>query len=81
MTSPWQEWKKKNKERQQTGEVRPWDIFNPDTDYIDEETSNNRLSICEQCEHFTAVKSCTECGCFMPVKTRLTEARCPVGKW
>jgi len=45
MTNPWQEWKKKNAERQATGVVRPWDVFNPDTEYADDPTALDRWNI------------------------------------
>jgi len=52
-----------------------------------------RLGTCQACEHYVAAtKSCgplvTEaftdsplCGCFMPAKTKLKTASCPLGKW
>ena len=81
MTSPWQEWKKKNLERQQTGVVRPWDMLNPETEHVEEDVQKARYAECEGCEHFLASKQCTECGCFMPIKTKLLHAKCPIGKW
>ena len=81
MTSPWQEWKKKNAERQASGVVRPWDFINPNTEYCDESQQKERYSVCEDCEHLTIAKTCTECGCFMPVKTKLLHASCPLKKW
>jgi hypothetical protein len=81
MTSPWQEWKKKNLERQETGVVRPWDMLNPETEYVDEEVQKSRYDLCEGCEHLMATKQCSQCGCMMPIKTKLLHAKCPVGKW
>ena len=53
-----------------------------------------RIQICEACEHYVAsTKSCGTlglsaldpdsplCGCFMPAKTKLKTASCPLGKW
>ena len=79
--SPWQEWKEKNAARQQTGEVRPWDFLNPDTEYATDAVAEARMKICEGCEHFMATKQCSECGCFMPAKTKLLHAQCPIRKW
>ena len=43
---------------------------------------DKRISICEGCEHFIKItKQCSKCGCFMKLKTRLTDASCPIGKW
>jgi len=81
MTSPWQEWKKRNAERQARGEVSPVDFLNPETDYAPVDEIRRRYSMCEECEHFMKTKQCSECGCFMPLKTRLLNAKCPVGKW
>lgn len=81
MTSPWQEWKKKNAERQQSGVVRPWDVVNPDTEYANDVVQKERMAICEGCEHLMITKQCSQCGCSMPVKSKLKYAVCPVGKW
>ena len=82
MTNPWQEWKKKNSERQATGVVRPWDILNPDTEYADNPTARQRWDICEDCpELIKATTQCKNCGCFMRLKVKLEEATCPLGKW
>ena len=49
---------------------------------VSDEVAEARMSICKSCEHiFKPTLSCTKCGCFMKVKTILTAARCPVGKW
>ena len=42
--------------------------------------AKRRMDTCRSCEkyrHFV----CMECGCFMPVKTRLRAAECPLKKW
>ena len=53
----------------------------------------SRLTTCEACEHFVpSTRSCgplvTEaftdsplCGCYMPAKTKLKVASCPLDKW
>lgn len=40
-----------------------------------------RYSICESCPYFTKLKTCQVCGCFLPSKTKLIYAKCPLGKW
>ena len=41
-----------------------------------------RIDLCAKCPHLiTKLNVCKKCGCFMPAKTRLTGARCPIGKW
>lgn len=57
---------------------------------VNTEISNARIQICESCEFYGAgqVKGnfikdqlCQKCNCFMPVKTTLVNAKCPIGKW
>ena len=46
------------------------------------EYAKTRILICRACKeynHFT--KTCDVCYCFMPGKTLLKGASCPIGKW
>ena len=61
--------------------------------FVNATIRTERYNTCEGCEHFvTTTKSCgplvTEaftdsplCGCYMPAKTKLKVASCPLGKW
>ncbi len=41
-----------------------------------------RLSICSECPRLIKpVQLCKECGCFMPVKTKFKNNKCPLDKW
>jgi len=41
-----------------------------------------RYTICKECPHLRKItKTCTKCNCFMPLKTKLKEVSCPIGKW
>jgi hypothetical protein len=63
-------------------QVRPWDLLNPKQKRVDEEEKNRRLAICERCEFFRqASRTCKKCGCFMNLKSTLSQASCPVHKW
>jgi len=74
--SPWARWK------QNLGETRPWDLINPQTEYVDKAISDERFSICKSCpELINATKQCKKCGCFMELKTKLEKAVCPIHKW
>jgi hypothetical protein len=76
MTSKWQEYKEK------LGETRPWDILNPNTEYVEEAESTRRYDICKACpELIELTKQCKQCGCLMPLKTKLLRAECPLKKW
>lgn len=81
MSSPWQEWKKRNLERQAQGKVSPIDFVNPNTEYVSESVSARRFSICEKCPNLMITKQCSKCMCFMPVKVKLFYASCPEGLW
>ncbi len=73
--SKWEEWKKS------LGETRPWDLLNPEA-YTDEKTADTRYEMCLACpELIKLTKQCKKCGCFMPAKTKLEHATCPIGKW
>ena len=41
-----------------------------------------RMEVCRSCDRLDNItKICKECGCFMPVKTKLPNEACPIGKW
>lgn len=41
-----------------------------------------RMEICKKCPKYRKlIKTCKECGCFMPLKTRIRWAECPDGLW
>ena len=39
-----------------------------------------RIKVCRECEHYKMFV-CTQCGCIMPIKTRIKQAACPINKW
>ena len=64
------------------GDVKPWDMINPNTEFIPEDESNARFSICKRCPELIGLtKQCKKCGCFMVAKTKLKNATCPLHKW
>lgn len=74
--SKWQEWK------DSLGDSRPWHLLDEGKQIKDEELIQKRYSICQECPELIALtKQCKLCGCWMPGKTRLSNAECPVGKW
>lgn len=63
-------------------EVYPWHLLDPKYERSDDTLFNARLNTCLQCEklmHLT--KQCKVCGCIMPLKAKLKDATCPIGKW
>ena len=60
--------------------ARPWHIFRKDRTPHDQKAE--RLAICRACDHYSKTTTqCGICGCFMPIKTSLPHAECPIGKW
>jgi len=50
--------------------------------FVLKEVADRRLSICRGCEKFFApTTTCTECGCFMIAKVRMSLGNCPLDKW
>lgn len=47
-----------------------------------EEIQNSRIEICKNCEYYFApTTTCKKCGCFMMIKVKLLNAKCPMDKW
>jgi hypothetical protein len=62
--------------------ARPWDLLNPHVGKVSREVKDRRMAQCLSCAHFQHhIKTCKKCGCFMPAKTTLPNASCPIGKW
>ena len=61
--------------------------------WVSAQKRSDRLRTCQECEHYVPkTKSCGDlvkeaftdsplCGCYMPAKTKLKTASCPLGKW
>lgn len=81
MSQPESKWEKFKKTVSASGDAKPWHILNPGL-HVTEEVIVQRMSICEGCDRFIkATKQCRECGCIMTMKTRLSNASCPLHKW
>jgi recombinational DNA repair protein RecR len=46
-------------------------------------TPEERMAICKKCPHLKKWKVCDICKCFMPLKTKIRWAECPLEdpKW
>lgn len=49
--------------------------------FVPEKEQRARWSICMACDRLTENKRCTQCGCFMEIKSKLAGMKCPLGKW
>lgn len=44
--------------------------------------AEKRYNICVSCDRFMKItKQCKECFCFIPLKTKIMDTECPIGKW
>jgi len=50
-------------------------------------TPEQRLEICKSCDQYgvSPLKmykdNCQQCFCYMPIKVKIPESTCPLGKW
>ncbi len=50
--------------------------------YLNPIDAYERLKVCEDCDKYLKMaKICSACKCFMPLKTRLRQTKCPLEKW
>ena len=78
----WERYKKERSQKLKNGaKVNPIDLLDKNN-YTTEEIANNRMQICQECPSLIkTTKQCKECGCIMPLKTKLSRAVCPLEKW
>ena len=84
--SAWEIYKEKNKEALNDMEAhrkaKPWDLLNPNTEYVEASVAKDRFDICKACPELIKLTSqCKKCGCFMKIKTTMATATCPIDKW
>jgi recombinational DNA repair protein RecR len=48
---------------------------------VSEEIRSQRFEICKNCDQLRSAEFCKLCGCYMPAKTWLSGASCPLKKW
>ena len=50
--------------------------------YLNTKEAYERVKICETCDKYIKMaKICGDCKCFIPAKSRLRYANCPLNKW
>jgi len=45
------------------------------------EEASSRISVCNNCENLTKIRSCTLCGCQVDAKVEVNTEYCPANKW
>ena len=48
---------------------------------VNKEEHKSRLKICNSCPHKNPINICELCGCFIILKAKLAEAKCPDNRW
>jgi len=62
--------------------VKPWDLLKPTTHYVSDDIAKQRYDLCKSCPEFIKLTAqCKKCGCLMKIKTTMSMAFCPIGKW
>jgi hypothetical protein len=50
--------------------------------WVVKEIAQARYDICKKCDKFLSVTAqCQKCGCFMKLKVKIQNAKCPLEKW
>ena len=87
MNKPLTQFNQLGKEKSEEDLQKEWDfqqkeiiLFKEDPSEIKIEKFKDRMNICKQCE-FLKFNFCSQCHCFMPLKTRFLKFKCPVDKW
>jgi hypothetical protein len=85
LSTAWEKWKSSIKDivvNNINSEVSPLDLINPNVPRAPIEISEKRMSVCSSCpELIKSTSQCKKCGCFMAAKTKLANAKCPLGHW
>jgi hypothetical protein len=77
--SKWEQFKQKAAAA--NGPAKPWHILDP-AKHVAADVAQTRYGICLSCDRLiNATKQCRECGCIMTMKTKISAATCPLGKW
>ena len=48
---------------------------------VPEEVQKERISTCNKCDKLTKTRQCSECLCFVDLKTKIKQEECPLKKW
>lgn len=55
-----------------------WTLMNM---LVSKEEYKSRLKTCNLCPHKSSINICKLCGCFVILKAKLAEAKCPDNRW
>lgn len=62
------------------------DLMHGNLEFVQSHIQNERALVCLSCEKRqpilgTSIGRCSQCGCFLDAKCKLTHSTCPLGKW
>lgn len=58
------------------------DICNGQLKFTSKQIAKDRYNTCLSCEiRNSKLNICTACGCYLPWKTKLKDAKCPIEAW
>lgn len=61
-------------------DAKPWHVLTKPN--VDKSVAQKRFDICKSCDALIkATKQCRHCLCVMPLKVKVPNASCPLGKW
>lgn len=50
--------------------------------FVEKQIAQSRYDMCKECNHFIKITTqCKVCGCFMKVKVKFADSKCPLDKW
>ena len=56
------------------------DTVKGNVEFAGQDLHKRRIDVCNVCD-YNKVRTCTKCGCFIDIKTKLVKSTCPMGKW
>ena len=62
------------------------DLVQGNLEFVQSHIQNERALVCLSCDKRqaiigTSIGRCSQCGCFLDAKTKLTHSSCPLNKW
>jgi hypothetical protein len=55
---------------------------NPGSLFVEQEIQEKRMSICNTCDFFNKSQNrCRKCGCYMSMKVKFKDVKCPISLW
>ena len=65
-----------------SGLYAAWLLVTRQANLAPQHLQENREDVCCHCPIRDKQKNvCTACGCYLPIKVKLLQSSCPIGKW